>query len=286
MIPQIDPYLADLSQTVALAVKEDVGSGDISAQIVDAAICATAKVVACEAGVVCGRPWFDEVFRQIDSAAQLQWVVEEGEDVKENQLLVVIRGNARSILTAERTALNFLQTLSGTAAKSRQFARATANLNTSVLDTRKTLPGLRLAQKYAVRVGGCENHRLGLYDAFLIKENHIAAAGSIQAAVRKAREIAPQLPVEVETENLDEVTQALVAGADRIMLDNFDAATTKAAVALIGNRAEIEVSGGISMDSLDMDRLRGVDYLSSGALTKDVRALDLSMRVYLEKASD
>jgi len=281
MIPSETEHFTELSTTVAAALAEDLGSGDITASLVDEKTRARGRVITTESGVVCGRPWFDEVFRQLDSGVSLRWHCAEGDAVQPGQLLVELDGAARPILTGERTALNFLQTLSGTAAKARQFADLGRRAGVRVLDTRKTLPGLRRAQKYAVRVGGCENHRMGLYDAFLIKENHIAAAGSIARAVAGARQIAPGAPIEVETENLQEVAEALTAGADRIMLDNFDAGLTRAAVELIAGRAEIEVSGGLTLDNLDMGRLQGVDFISSGSLTKDVRALDLSMRVEL-----
>ncbi|MBT5106412.1 MAG: carboxylating nicotinate-nucleotide diphosphorylase, partial [Porticoccaceae bacterium] len=207
--------------------------------------------------------------------------VEDGDEVEADQLLVRLNGSARTLLTGERTALNFLQLLSGTATESRKYAEALADLDITILDTRKTIPGLRLAQKYAVRIGGCQNHRVGLYDAYLIKENHILACGSISAAVAQAREDHPHLPVEVETEHLEEVKEALSAGADRIMLDNFDADTLRQAVDLIDGKAQTEISGGISLRDLNNLDLNGINYLSSGALTKHIRALDLSMRIKL-----
>lgn len=277
----LSDYLLDLSQAVALALQEDIRSGDVNAALVPETRAAEAHVIARESGVVCGLPWFNEVFAQLDPDLQIEWLVEDGDEVEADQLLVRLNGSARTLLTGERTALNFLQLLSGTATESRKYAEALADLDITILDTRKTIPGLRLAQKYAVRIGGCQNHRVGLYDAYLIKENHILACGSISAAVAKAREDHPHLPVEVETENLSEVGQALTAGADRIMLDNFDAETLRQAVDLIDGKAQTEISGGISLRDLNNLDLKGINYLSSGALTKHIRALDLSMRINL-----
>lgn len=279
---EISEYLVDLSEIVQMALKEDIRDGDVNAMLVAEGTVAEARVIAREAGVLCGIPWFNQVFAQLDPSLQIDWQVKDGDTVEEDQVLVELKGSARTLLTGERAALNFLQTLSATATESRKYAEAVSNLDITILDTRKTLPGLRLAQKYAVRIGGCQNHRIGLYDAFLIKENHILACGSISAAVAKARETRPDLPVEVETENLNEVQEALETGADRIMLDNFDAETLRKAVELIEGRAEIEISGGIALSDFEHLDLRGVDYLSSGALTKHIRALDLSMRIQLK----
>ena len=279
---EISEYLVDLSEVVQLALKEDIRDGDVNAMLVAENTVAEARVIAREAGVICGTPWFNEVFAQIDPDLKIDWLVKDGDLVEADQILVKLTGRARTLLTGERAALNFLQTLSATATESRKYADAVGNLDITILDTRKTLPGLRLAQKYAVRIGGCQNHRIGLYDAYLIKENHIFACGSITAAVKQAREQHPNLPLEVETENLNEVAEALSAGADRIMLDNFDAETLRKAVAQIDGQAEIEISGGIGLADLENLDLSGINYLSSGALTKHIRALDLSMRIQLQ----
>lgn len=278
---EISEYLVDLSEVVDIALKEDIRDGDVNAMLVGEETVAEARVIARETGVICGIPWFNEVFAQLDPNLQVVWHVKDGDTVEEDQVLVELKGSARTLLTGERAALNFLQTLSATATASKKYADAVSHLDITILDTRKTLPGLRLAQKYAVRIGGCHNHRIGLYDAFLIKENHILACGSISAAVEQARENQPGLPLEVETENLNEVGEALTAGADRIMLDNFDAETLRKAVTLINGQAEIEISGGIGLSDLGNLDLRGINYLSSGALTKHIQALDLSMRIQL-----
>jgi len=225
-------YFKNLPEIVRLAIEEDVGTGDITAQLVPRDQNAKALVITREAAIVCGRPWFDEVFKQIDSDVSLNWFVGEGERVTKDQKIVGLTGRAQSILTAERTGLNLLQTLMSTATTSRKYAEIVKGVEIKILDTRKTIPGLRLAQKYAISIGGCENHRIGLYDAFLIKENHIAACGSIAKAVLQAREIVPQVLVEVEAENLNEVQQAIEAGADRIMLDNFSKEEIVKAVAI------------------------------------------------------
>ena len=274
-------FFRDLESNVAGALAEDIGSGDINAALVPANRMALAKIIARESGVICGRPWVDEVFRQLDPGVTLLWHVDEGQSIDENQLLVSLEGPARALLSGERTALNFLQTLSATASESRKMSDFVAGLGIALLDTRKTLPGLRLAQKYAVRVGGCANHRTGLYDGFLIKENHIAACGSIAKAVSAARLLAGHIAVEVETENLQQVEEALAAGADRIMLDEFSIPDARRAIDLIAGRCEVEISGGVSMEQLRTQDLSGVDFLSMGSLTKHVRALDLSMRVEL-----
>lgn len=261
---------------------EDVGSGDLTALIVPTEAWAQAQVTTREAAVLCGAPWFDAVFERLDARARVEWRYAEGDDVPAGAPLCTVRGPARALLTGERTALNLLQTLSAVAAVARRYARATAGTGLTVLDTRKTLPGLRRAQKYAVRCGGCANHRMGLYDGVLIKENHIMAAGSIALAVQAARACAPGAPVEVETENLDEVAQAIAAGADRVMLDNFTLAMMREAVALNAGRAKLEVSGNVDEETLPAIAATGVDYVSVGALTKNVRAVDLSMRIVVE----
>lgn len=272
----------DLAATVARAIAEDVGTGDLTAALVPAARQAQATVITRERTVICGRPWFDEVFRQIDPAVTVDWAVGEGESVPANQLLCTLAGNARSLLTGERTALNFLQTLSGTANLTHYYADALAGLKCRVLDTRKTLPGLRTAQKYAVRCGGGKNHRMGLYDGILIKENHIVAAGSILAAVAAARRSSASVPVEVEVETLDELGQALSACADMALLDEFSLADLRRAVEL--NREHpngpilLEASGSVTLENLRSIAETGVDFVSVGSLTKNVRAVDLSMR--------
>ena len=270
---------ATIHNNVAAALAEDIGSGDITALLIPEDKQAEGYVITREQAVICGRPWVDEVFRQLDPSVKIDWLAEEGALVQPDQRLFTISGNARVLLTGERTALNFLQTLSGTATTAREYARLVEGTEIKILDTRKTLPGLRLAQKYAVKVGGCHNHRVGLYDAFLIKENHIAACRSIAAAVGKAREIAPGKLIEVEVENLDELHQALQAGADVVMLDNFSAADQQRAVAINQGRAKLEVSGNLDSGNLQAKATLGIDYLSSGSLTKHCRAVDLSMRL-------
>ncbi|MDP1520015.1 carboxylating nicotinate-nucleotide diphosphorylase [Porticoccus litoralis] len=271
----------DIKEAVSRALEEDIRDGDITAQLIPAENKATATVITRESAVICGTAWVDEVFKQLDAAITLKWLVQDGDEVQPGQTLVELSGPARSLLTGERTALNFLQTLSGTATLSRQYAKLVEGTDIKILDTRKTIPGLRLAQKYAVKVGGCHNHRMGLYDAFLIKENHIAACGGITAAVTKAHDIAPGKPVEVEVENLDELQQALEAGTDIIMLDNFNPDQIREAITVNQGRAKLEVSGNLEANNLTSKAISGIDYLSSGSLTKHCRAVDLSMRVYL-----
>jgi len=269
---------AHVDEDVRRALEEDVGKGDITAQLVPASGIWKASVYSREHAVLCGRNWFDAVFRHLDETVDIRWYTADGENVAPHQVVCTLKGPARSLLTGERAALNFLQTLSGTATLAHRYARVVEDLDTRILDTRKTIPGLRRAQKYAVRAGGCHNHRMGLYDAFLIKENHIMAAGSIADAVSNARALDPELPIEVEVENINELKQALRAGADRIMLDNFAIETLHEAVALSAGQAELEASGGITLDNLREYAETGVDYISIGALTKDVKAVDLSMR--------
>jgi len=269
---------AHIDEDVRRALEEDIGQGDITAQLIPAGGIWKASVYSREHAVLCGRNWFDAVFRHLDEGVDIRWYAADGESIAPHQVVCTLKGPARSLLTGERAALNFLQTLSGTATLAHRYARVVDDLDTRILDTRKTLPGLRRAQKYAVRAGGCHNHRMGLYDAFLIKENHIMAAGSISKAVTSARALDPELPVEVEVENPDELQQALQAGADRVMLDNFTIDTLREAVALNAGKAELEASGGITLDNLREYAETGVDYISIGALTKDVKAIDLSMR--------
>jgi nicotinate-nucleotide pyrophosphorylase (carboxylating) len=266
-------------ETVAHSLREDVGDGDITAQLIAADARASGRVITREHAVMAGCEWVDEVFRQVDRDVVLDWRVEDGQRVEPGQLLFRINGLARSLLTAERAALNWLQTLSAVATHAARYAALISHTRTQLLDTRKTLPGLRLAQKYAITCGGCSNHRLGLWDAFLIKENHIAACGSIAAAVRAARELAPGKPVEVETENLNELQQALDAGADIIMLDEFSLADMRTAVAQTAGKARLEASGNIDDNTLVAVAETGVDFVSLGTLTKNLRAVDLSMRL-------
>lgn len=266
-------------QNVKAALMEDIGSGDITALLIPAEQQARARVITREDCIFCGRDWVVEVFAQLDPAVQIEWLVEDGQAVTANTRLFSLSGSARSLLSGERTALNFVQTLSGTATISHEYAQRVASTQVRLLDTRKTLPGLRDAQKYAVASGGCHNHRIGLYDAFLIKENHIAASGGIANAVSSARLIAPGKPVEVEVENLDELAQALTAGADIIMLDNFTLADMRSAVAVNDGRAKLEASGNVTEQSLLPIAATGVDFISIGGLTKHCRAIDLSMRM-------
>mgnify|MGYP006162209707 FL=1 len=274
----------ELERAVAAALAEDLGflplaQGDITASLIPPQQQASATIITREDCVVCGTAFADEVFRQLGGEVQLNWQVKDGDKVSANTLLCTLSGPARILLTGERTALNFLQLLSATASVTAHYVQFLAGSKTRLLDTRKTLPGLRFAQKYAVTVGGGKNHRIGLYDAFLIKENHIAAAGSIANAVASARQNFPGKPVEVETENLQELQQALTAGADIIMLDNFSLADINQAVALNNGQAKLEVSGNITSERLTELAATGVDYISSGALTKHVQAIDLSMRL-------
>ncbi len=260
------------------ALDEDVGSGDLTAALIAEQTRLRARVVAREAAVLCGRPWFDAVFRLVDPSVSVEWLVAEGEPVAPGQALCRISGTARSLLTAERAALNFLQLLSGVATRTRQYVDAIAGAPARILDTRKTLPGLRFAQKYAVVAGGGANHRMGLYDMVLVKENHIAAAGGITAAMRAAARVAPGKPLQVEVETEAQLGEALDAGATLILLDNFSVERMHAAVAFTAGRARLEASGGITLDTVRAIAATGVDRISVGNLTKDVRALDLSMR--------
>ena len=267
-----------ITANVRAALAEDVGTGDLSAQLVPAAQMARARVITRERAIVCGQAWVDEVFRQLDPEVVVTWHCADGDAVEANQTLFELSGRARSLLTGERSALNFLQLLSGTATRCRHFADLVEGLPAKLLDTRKTIPGLRIAQKYAVSCGGCHNHRIGLYDAFLIKENHIAACGSIAAAIRAAREQAPGKPVEVEVETMAQLAEALEARADSVMLDNFDLAQMREAVAFTAGRTVLEASGGVNESTLRAIAETGVDYISIGTLTKDCKAIDLSLR--------
>ena len=274
-----NPWQDDVASSVRAALREDVGSGDITAELIPADRIASARVITREPAVICGVAWVNEVFRQVDARISVHWHCQDGDHVDANQTLFEANGPARGLLTGERAALNFLQLLSGTATKCAYYASLVAGTGVKLLDTRKTIPGLRTAQKYAVSCGGCYNHRIALYDAFLIKENHIAACGSIADAVATARRNHPGLPVEVEVESLDELKQALGAGAEVVMLDNFDLAGMRAAVAMNAGRSKIEASGGVNEQTLRAIAETGVDYISIGTLTKDVKAIDLSMRL-------
>lgn len=267
----------DLLQSVRHALNEDVGSGDITTALIPEGQTAVAEVICREDAILCGMAWFNAVFSELDTAVKIDWLATDGEQITQNQVLCKLRGPAAAILTGERTALNFLQTLSGTATLARQYADAVDDLPVRILDTRKTLPGLRRAQKYAVRTGGCHNHRHGLFDGILIKENHIRAAGSIHQAVTTARASNSQLPVEVEVETLDEVQAAIDAGADSLLLDNFSVDALRAAVDRAAGQTRLEASGNVSLETLHEIAATGVDFISIGALTKNVHAIDLSM---------
>lgn len=270
-------FFNDLAATVANALREDIGGGDLTAELVPPSTRASARIISRESAIICGRPWVDAVFSQLDAGVTLEWQVAEGSRVAANDVVFSVHGNARTLLTAERSALNFLQTLSGVATTARRYADLVRHTSVKLLDTRKTLPGLRLAQKYAVQCGGCHNHRIGLYDAYLIKENHIAACGGVTAAVTTARRASPGVPVEVEVQTLAELDEALAAAADIVMLDNFNLDQIRQAVLHTRGRARLEASGGLDDSSLVAVAETGVDYISIGALTKHVRAIDFSM---------
>lgn len=267
-----------LTRTVQWALEEDIGDGDITARLIPAEEQAKARIITREHAVIAGQAWVNEVFQQIDPNVVVTWHVNEGEQVQPDQLLFELSGPARSLLTGERAALNFLQLMSGTATICQQYAKLVEGTNIRLLDTRKTIPGLRAAQKYAVTQGGCYNHRIGLYDAFLIKENHIAACGGLSNAISTAKQQAPGKPVEIEVESLDELKQALNAGADIIMLDNFSLEMMREGVKLTNGQAKLEASGNVTDETLRPIAETGVDYVSIGALTKHCRAVDLSMR--------
>ncbi len=278
----------EIQRAVASALAEDLGflslaDGDITASLIPQQQQASATIITREECVLCGSAFVDEVFRQLGGEVRIDWRAKDGDKLAANSTLCSLSGPARILLTGERTALNFLQLLSATATTTAHYVQFLQGSNTRLLDTRKTIPGLRFAQKYAVSTGGGKNHRIGLYDAFLIKENHIAAAGSIANAVATARQNFPGKPVEVETENLTELQQALAAGADIIMLDNFSLADIVQAVALNAGKAKLEVSGNITSERLTELAATGVDYISSGALTKHIQAIDLSMRLSIQQ---
>jgi len=279
--PRLPPPEA-IEREVRDALAEDLGEGDLTAALLPETRQARGQVITREPGVLCGRPWFDGVFHLLDPGIRIHWEVADGERIAAGERLCTLTGGIRGLLTGERTALNYLQTLSGTASLARRYADAVAGLPTRILDTRKTIPGLRLQQKYATACGGCHNHRFGLYDAILIKENHILAAGSIPAALAAAAATAPGVPVEIEVESLDELGQALDAGARHVLLDNFPLDLLREAVGLAAGRARLEASGGIRLEGIRAIAETGVDDISVGALTKHVRALDLSMRLVAE----
>lgn len=272
---------AEIEANVRRSLREDIGSGDITAQLIPESRLAHATVITREDAVICGTAWVEEVFRQLDPRVAVHWQVQDGQRASPDQALFHLEGPARALLSGERSALNFLQTLSAVATRCQHYANLVHGTEVKLLDTRKTLPGLRLAQKYAVTQGSCHNHRIGLFDAFLIKENHIAACGGIGAAVSAAQQIAPGKPVEVEVESLDELEQALTAGADIVMLDELSLDDMRRAVAITAGRAKLEASGGVNESTLRSIAETGVDYISIGTLTKDVKAVDLSMRLSL-----
>ncbi|MDM8557716.1 carboxylating nicotinate-nucleotide diphosphorylase [Candidatus Parabeggiatoa sp. HSG14] len=273
---KLPPNLVD---SVKHALAEDVGSGDITAQLIAKDTKANAQVISREQAILCGTAWFEETFKQLDSQVQITWYVKDGETINPNQLLCKLTGSAQALLTGERTALNFLQLLSGTATQVRYYVETISGTHARILDTRKTLPGLRHAQKYAVRCGGGTNHRMGLYDAFLIKENHILAAGSITKAIAVAKHHAPDLPIEIEVETLEQIKEALQAGADSLLLDNFTLLQLREAVTLVQGRLKLEASGGVTLKTIRAIAETGIDFISVGAMTKNIRAVDLSMRM-------
>lgn len=268
----------DIKECVQRALAEDLGSGDRTAALIPQAAQVQARVISRERAIICGRAWFDEVFAQLDARVTLSWEIQDGDSVQAGQTLCTLRGPARAVLSGERTALNFLQTLSGTATTTRAYVDAVRGTAAVILDTRKTLPGLRRAQKYAVTCGGGQNHRMGLYDAILIKENHIRTSGSISAVLAAARAAGGEhVPLEIEVENLEQLHAALAAGAQRLLLDNFDLAGLRSAVAVTAGRARLEASGGVTLANLRAIAETGVDYISMGSLTKNVQAIDLSL---------
>jgi len=272
----------EITTSARRALDEDIGTGDITADLIADDSISIATVISRDQGILCGCAWFDAVFHQLDNTIEINWQVDDSNEISPDQNLCTLKGPSKVILTGERTALNFLQTLSGTATITRQYVNAVKGTGAVILDTRKTLPGLRLAQKYAVRCGGGTNHRMGLYDGILIKENHIHAAGSIEHAVEMARKknagMLANILMEVEVETLDQVKEALAAGADRLLLDNFDEAGIREAVAINNKKAKLEASGNVTLDNIHKLALTGVDYISVGALTKHVYAVDFSMR--------
>lgn len=276
----IDDIKPDIVRAVRIALEEDIGTGDITAELIPEEQNNKAHIITREDCVVCGQAWVDETFNQLGGLNSIKWHVNDGDKVTANTILVSLEGNTRRLLTGERTALNFLQLLSGTATTAAEYATLVEGTNIKILDTRKTIPGLRTAQKYAVRIGGCYNHRIGLFDAFLIKENHIAACGGIKSAVAKARSLYPDKKLEVEVENLDELREAIECGVDVVMLDNFTDDETEAALKLKNKNIFYEVSGNITDSSIANYHALDIDYISVGAITKYCRAIDLSLKTY------
>jgi nicotinate-nucleotide pyrophosphorylase (carboxylating) len=272
-------YFADLAENVRLAMAEDLGSGDLTAALIPAGRRTQARVIVRETAIMCGTRWFDAVYAAVDSSVQVRWQVEDGAKVEADTVLCELVGSARALVSGERPALNFLQSLSGTATITARYVAQLAGTTTRLLDTRKTIPGLRRAQKYAVKCGGGHNHRAGLYDGILIKENHISAAGGVTAAVSALRATGTRVPIEVEVETLAQIEEAIAAGADMLLLDNFGLADMRRAVTLAAGRVPLEASGGFDFDDLPAVAATGVDYVSVGALTKHLRAVDLSMRI-------
>ena len=277
-----DQLAAAIHANVSAALEEDLGSGDKTAELVPATMAASAIIICREPMTLAGQPWVDEIYRQVDANVEIQWLANDGDHLPADGEVCVLTGPARSLLGAERTALNFLQTLSATATATTRYVSAVAEFKARILDTRKTIPGLRIAQKYAVRCGGGNNHRLGLFDAILIKENHISGAGGVAAAIRTAKELHSDLPIEIEVESVSELQDALRAGTDRLLLDNFDIADLQRAVEINHREgkppADLEASGGLTIEEIVKVAETGVDYISVGALTKNVNAIDLSMR--------
>lgn len=267
-----------ISKQVTLALAEDIGDGDVTAKLIPDDKLADARIICREPAILCGADWVSEVFNQLDTAIQIDWHCQDGDKIQADQELCRLHGSARHLLSGERSALNFLQTLSATATQAHEYVMVVEGTGCRILDTRKTIPGLRLAQKYAVRCGGAYNHRTGLYDMVLIKENHISAAGSIQAAVDTARRLSPDIPLEVEVENLQQLQQALDADVDRILLDNMDIPTLKQAVQMTNKRIPLEASGGVTQKTAREIAQTGVDYISIGSITKHIHAIDFSMR--------
>lgn len=276
-----DDFNAIVDADIQRSFVEDIGSGDLTAQLIPPTVEATAQLICREQAVICGRPWFDRAFMSLDPTVKIDWLINEGQQVAAGSKLCTLQGNARALLGAERTALNWLQSLSGTASLANRYARAVGGTGVKVLDTRKTIPGMRIAQKYAVKTGGCENHRVGLYDAILIKENHITACGSLQQAVLVSRERYPKVLIELEVETMQQLEEALFLPLDRIMLDNFSLDHMLQAVKLVQGRIELEASGNVSLETILAIARTGVDYISVGSLTKNITAVDLSMRVQL-----
>lgn len=276
---QAEPDAAVVARNVTDALAEDLGTGDINAALIDASTRALARIVTRDPGVLCGQAWVAETCRQVDASVELRWRSCDGQLLEEGDVLVEVEGPARSLLSLERTAINFLQLLSGTATRARAFVNAVAGTGAVILDTRKTLPGLRGAQKYAVRIGGASNHRMGLFDGFLLKENHISAAGSVENAVARARRSHPDKLLQIEVESVAQLGEAIAADVDRVLLDNFDIAELRDAVRLAGGRVPLEASGGITLARVSDIAGTGVDFISAGQLTKSVQPLDLSMRI-------